>query len=65
MKTKKPKQQKNSVPADRHLDIPSEANRDKHINFTALEQDEIDPSDQPASGKLGKANVDKKRPPGK
>jgi hypothetical protein len=39
---------------DRHLDIPSEANRDKHINFTALENNEMDPSDEPARGRLAK-----------
>jgi len=33
-------------PKDRHLDIPAEANRDKHINFTALENDQPDPADQ-------------------
>jgi hypothetical protein len=37
---------------DRHLDTPSEANRDKHINFAALENDDADPADQPATGKL-------------
>lgn len=37
---------------DRHLDIPSEANRDKHINFTALENEETDPADLPATGQL-------------
>jgi hypothetical protein len=31
---------------DRHLETPSEANRDKHINFTALENDEPDPADE-------------------
>jgi len=30
---------------DRHLDIPAEANRDNHINFTALEEGEVDPRD--------------------
>jgi len=39
-------------PKDRHLDVPSEANRDKHINFTALERDETDLADEPATGKL-------------
>jgi hypothetical protein len=43
-------------PKDRHLDIPSEANRDKHINFIAIENDEVDPSDQPATGKLAGAS---------
>ena len=42
---------KKKIP-DRHLDTPAEANRDKHINFTALENDESDPADQPATGKL-------------
>ena len=32
-------------PKDRHLDIPEEANRDKHINFVALERGEKDPAD--------------------
>ena len=42
---------------DRHLDIPAEANRDKHINFVALEQNEDDPATIPA-GRYGeeKAN---------
>jgi len=39
-------------PADRHLDVPAEANRDKHINFSALENNEPDPADEPANGKL-------------
>lgn len=39
-------------PKDRHLDIPSEANRDKHINFLAIERNEEDPADAPATGKL-------------
>jgi len=29
---------------DRHLQAPQEANRDKHINFTAIEQGDEDPS---------------------
>ena len=39
-------------PKDRHLDIPSEANRDKHINFAALENNDQDPSDMPATGEM-------------
>jgi len=39
-------------PADRHLDVPSDANRDKHINFVALENDDTDPSDDLSTGKL-------------
>lgn len=37
---------------DRHIDVPAEANRDKHINFIALENGETDPADEPATGKL-------------
>jgi hypothetical protein len=48
-------------PADRHIDIPSEANRDKHINFVALENSEPDPADEPPTGKLApNKNVKKK-----
>ena len=39
-------------PADRHIDVPAEANRDKHINFVALENREPDPADLPPTGKL-------------
>lgn len=31
---------------DRHLQSPGEANRDKHINFAALEQGDADPADE-------------------
>lgn len=37
---------------DRPIDVPAEANRDKHINFLALENNETDPADEPATGKL-------------
>lgn len=30
---------------DRHLQSPGEANRDKHINFVALEEGDKDPAD--------------------
>ena len=30
-------------PKDRHLDVPGDANRDKHINFVANERSEIGP----------------------
>jgi hypothetical protein len=43
---------------DRHLDIPSEANRDKHINFLALEHHEMDPADIPAEGPLTDQSMD-------
>ena len=39
-------------PKDRHLDTPAEANRDKHINFAALENNEEDPADAPPVGAL-------------
>ena len=32
-------------PKDRHLDVPGEANRDKHINFVANERTAMDPSE--------------------
>jgi hypothetical protein len=32
-------------PKDRHLDVPGEVNRDKHINFVANERTEADPSE--------------------
>ena len=37
---------------DRHLDVPAEANRDKHINFTAEERGEMDPADEKVKGAL-------------
>ncbi len=37
---------------DRHLDTPAEANRDKHINFLALETGDPDPADRRPNGKL-------------
>src|SRR5258705_9894862 len=37
---------------DRHLDVPAEANRDKHINFLALENKDPYPAIEPARGKL-------------
>lgn len=42
---------------DRHLDTPTEANRDKHINFLALEAGDTDPADLPATGKLSPNRV--------
>ena len=43
---------------DRHLDVPSEANRDKHINFVAIENHEIDPSLMPSNGPLANDTQD-------
>jgi len=50
--TKKDKISSGEKPADRHIDVPAEANRDKHINFLALENSDTDPADEPATGKL-------------
>jgi len=36
---------KRNKPKDRQLDVPQEANRDKHINFIALENNDRDPAD--------------------
>jgi hypothetical protein len=46
------KKHKQSPPKDRHLDTPGEANRDKHINFVALENNDPDPADIPPKRKL-------------
>jgi hypothetical protein len=35
-----------SNPKDRHLQTPGEANRDKHINFLAIENGDIDPASE-------------------
>jgi hypothetical protein len=49
---------KEKRPKDRHLGTPSEANRDKHINFLALEDKEGDPADAPATGTLADEPTD-------
>jgi len=42
----------NEKPKDRHLDVPAEANRDKHVNFVAQEKGEKDPGiEQPENSK--------------
>jgi hypothetical protein len=33
------------------LDVPVEANRDKHINFVAEERSELDPSENDSTGR--------------
>jgi hypothetical protein len=48
----------NKKQKDRHLDVPAEANRDKHINFAAQERSEIDPADETVKGAW---NYDSKR----
>jgi len=47
-------------PRDRHLDVPSEANRDKHINFIAKEQSDPDPAEE-LNGPLEKKSHEKKK----
>lgn len=37
---------------DRHLDIPAEANRDKHVNYVAREEQDTDPANDTREGKL-------------
>ena len=39
-------------PNDRHLQAPGEANRDKHINFLAIENGDVDPASE-SSDKTG------------
>jgi hypothetical protein len=43
---------------DRHLQAPSEANRDKHINFLAEERGEKDPADEGKNGNKGGESKD-------
>jgi hypothetical protein len=45
---------------DRHLDVPAEANRDKHINYVARENQETDPALDNQGGKLIKSDENKK-----
>jgi hypothetical protein len=45
---------------DRHLDVPAEANRDKHINYVAIENREADPALDTSNGKLVKPEENKK-----
>ena len=48
-------------PNDRHLDVPAEANRDKHINFVALENNDKDPADIPPKKKLSERESSDKK----
>jgi len=50
----------NKKQSDRHLDVPAEANRDKHINFVAVERNEVDPAKEPSTGPLAKGSVDQR-----
>ena len=56
---KKKKNIRREKKVDRHLGVPSEANRDKHVNFVAQERGEDDPSGEPDSGKLLNRNSKK------
>ena len=55
------KEKKTRPVMDRHLDVPAEANRDKHVNFVAQERGETDPASEPDSGKLIKNDKRKNR----
>jgi len=46
---------------DRHLDVPAEANRDKHVNFIAQESNETDPAREASTGPLAKNNNQRKK----
>ena len=66
---KKNSSEKHTSENDRHLDTPSEANRDKHINFVALENNDADPADERTENKSDKErkqdkenNVEDNRP---
>lgn len=48
----------NKEDRDRHLQSPTEANRDKHINFLAEEQGEKDPADEGKGGDTTKQSKD-------
>jgi hypothetical protein len=41
---------------DRHLQTPGEANRDKHINFRAIESGDTDPADEDTTNIYGPEN---------
>ena len=45
---------------DRHPDVPGEANRDKHINFIAEENNEKDPAEEPSTGPLSDEEINRK-----
>jgi hypothetical protein len=49
---------KKQKPKDRHLDVPAESNRDKHINFIADEKSQIDPSMDPSKGLLNEDSAE-------
>jgi|GEM_PF-2902308 len=49
---------------DRHLGPPAEANRDKHINFVALENNEMDPADDIAHERASQRKKEKHHPRG-
>jgi len=55
--TQRIKKAMNKKQKDRHLDVPAEANRDKHINFVAEERNERDPSEEPSTGALSSETV--------
>jgi hypothetical protein len=49
----------NKKPKDRHLDMPGEANRDKHVNFIAEENGARDPATLPSTGRWAGSAINK------
>jgi hypothetical protein len=47
----------NKKERDRHLDLPAEANRDKHINFLAEERRETDPAQDKINGAVSDRSI--------
>ena len=58
---KKRKTSNREKPVYRHLDVPAEANRDKHVNYVAQETGENDPALEPDSGRLLNRNRKRKK----
>jgi hypothetical protein len=58
---KKRKTLRREKPVDRHLDVPAEANRDKHVNFVAQESGDKDPATETNSGRLLNKDRDRKK----
>jgi len=46
---------------DRHLDIPAEANRDKHINFRELEDNDSENTDNPQETRMDNEKIQKRK----
>ena len=51
----------NKKEQDRILQTPSEANRDKHVNFVAQEQDDVDPATENSNSLLNRQKQEEKK----